>query len=155
RSFASATRMSGWTFSAWASSSARLPFSGAAGLPEFGAGSSPSCGRGLVGGWPTSSPPTTSSTNRLIAGLRILFLLFTGLFQGHDQPVVAGRNLQVLLGSHVETVAVAAQGRLPVALLGRVAIARPAVQGRPPAQAVERPLLQQGRRARLGNSLGR
>src|SRR4051812_6749193 len=55
-----------------------------------------------------------SGAERLLMIFRILFLLLTGVLDGHQQPVVVGGDGQVFLRGGFEGSAVAAQGRLQV-----------------------------------------
>src|SRR6266478_10014080 len=59
--------------------------------------------------------------------LRIEFLLLSGFFKGHEEPVVVGRDYQVLFRAGVEHLLVTTHGRLHVVRLGQVTVARAAV----------------------------
>src|SRR5262249_4730736 len=114
RALASATRRSGLFFSAISSICSSFDFAGAslslAGGSGFGSGF----------GWalPAAAPASRSPGARgVIHRVRIPLLLLAGVFDRHEQPVVAGRDGLSLFGGGVEGAAVAAHGRQRVVLL--------------------------------------
>src|SRR5690349_1492201 len=160
--FASATRISGFSFSAWVSRSSRPGLSSSLPLAALsGAAVEERCtcvpGTDSVLGccgccpWAVGPPASRTAVStagltrpRLFARVRIAFLLLSGVLQHHEQPAVVRLDGQVLVRSGVERLAVAAHRRLVIALLGDVAVAGLAVGFRPRLRAVERlPLLRQ------------
>src|SRR5438477_9868184 len=99
--------MSGLLLSATDSIASRLFGSGLAGA---------GFGSGFAGGCATARPTPARATNAasLVVHVRMGLLLFPGQFQGYHQPIVVlGIDRQVS-ARHVQGVAVAAQGCVPV-----------------------------------------
>src|SRR5262249_51205348 len=120
RTLASATRTSGLSRSAWASSSSSC-------VGFFSSGGFFASPDGCPGTILVSN--RTSRDARAASLIRMTGLLFTGVLECHQQPVVVDGELRVVPGAGVQRLRVAAQCRLRVSFFVQVALARLAQQG--------------------------